>query len=216
MSKILIGKIAPRLRGVWTRSQNYERLDIVNYAGSGYIALKDNSGALPTNESVWMLIARRGEDGDGSVVSQELRNELDGMKELIYDNRTDCNTLLNEISKLQERCTDISNAFQQEIDVYEEKIESMRELVNEVRDDCNINSQSIGSLEETCRDLNDRIDQEINAEDLKIKAVDDKVYNNTQSIKTINAKLEQIETKMAQYDIMYKWYLKQIEESKLN
>lgn len=60
--------------GTYSATTNYKKNNIVEYAGSSYIALKDSVGVTPptvadkTNEA-WTLLAMRGVDGKGSVVS---------------------------------------------------------------------------------------------------------------------------------------------------
>lgn len=64
MPKIRIGKISITPRGEYDSSTQYSELDIVTYEGSTYIVKKDALGILPTDESYFQLLAKKGNDGD--------------------------------------------------------------------------------------------------------------------------------------------------------
>ncbi|MNH66520.1 hypothetical protein D3C73_185530 [compost metagenome] len=56
--------------GNYESSKIYKKNNIISYNGSSYLALEDNLyGILPTDSSKWQLIAQRGVDGNGSVIS---------------------------------------------------------------------------------------------------------------------------------------------------
>jgi hypothetical protein len=51
-------------RGVFRLGENYEKGDIVSYAGSGWIAQKDNPEGKPDESNgAWRLFVKRGRDG---------------------------------------------------------------------------------------------------------------------------------------------------------
>lgn len=58
MATYELGKIGLNLRGAYSAGTAYKKLDVVNYNGSSYAALADNSGALPTDATKWMLLAQ--------------------------------------------------------------------------------------------------------------------------------------------------------------
>lgn len=57
-----LGKVGITMKGTWSSSTSYERLDGVMYDGSLWIALADNSNSTPSElNSNWMLAAKHGE-----------------------------------------------------------------------------------------------------------------------------------------------------------
>ena len=61
-----LGKIALTPKGVFSTYTTYEKLDVVTYNGSSYIALRTTTGNIPVpNGSVyWQMIAEKGSTGD--------------------------------------------------------------------------------------------------------------------------------------------------------
>lgn len=60
-----LGKILPNFRGEWDPTTNYEKLDVVYFEGSSYMAISDNINKRPDeNESDWVLSAAKGEPGE--------------------------------------------------------------------------------------------------------------------------------------------------------
>lgn len=52
------------MEGTWSASTAYQRLDVVNYNGSSYIAKQDvPAGTALTNTTYWQCVAERGDDG---------------------------------------------------------------------------------------------------------------------------------------------------------
>ena len=56
-------------RGPWQKSTIYNRLDVVSYLGSSWIARKESIGRAPKEDQFWMLLAERG-SGSGSLTVQ--------------------------------------------------------------------------------------------------------------------------------------------------
>ncbi len=60
--KLDLGKIMITAEDEWSENRSYEILSAVHYDGSGYLAVRDNTGVRPgTDKSVWMLFAEKGE-----------------------------------------------------------------------------------------------------------------------------------------------------------
>lgn len=59
-----LGKVSITPRGVYNASTAYSRLDLVVYAGSGYLALRDVKGVVPTDGEDYKLIVSKGDKGD--------------------------------------------------------------------------------------------------------------------------------------------------------
>lgn len=60
MAQKYIGKVSMCPSGDYQAGTEYKRLDVVNYQGSAYIALADNTNVLPTNATYWMLLVATG------------------------------------------------------------------------------------------------------------------------------------------------------------
>lgn len=60
-----IGKIVMTPKGYWEKTKSYEKLDIVTYEGSSYVAMENITANTTeiTNGSKWMLIASKGTKG---------------------------------------------------------------------------------------------------------------------------------------------------------
>lgn len=59
-----LGKVSITPRGAYSPSAAYSRLDLVWYAGSGYLALRDVKGVVPTDGEDYKLIVSKGDKGD--------------------------------------------------------------------------------------------------------------------------------------------------------
>lgn len=64
MAKTRLAKVVLTIRGVWSPTVEYEKLDLVNYLGSSYIAKRDNIGVTPVEGDDWSLSAEKGGKGD--------------------------------------------------------------------------------------------------------------------------------------------------------
>lgn len=54
------GIVSPVTKGNWSASESYNRLNIVTYGGSSYIARKDNINVPVSNTEYWQLSAQGG------------------------------------------------------------------------------------------------------------------------------------------------------------
>lgn len=59
-----LGKVTITPKGAYDVSATYERLDVVTYSGSSYMALQKTIGNLPTNTTYWELLASKGDTGN--------------------------------------------------------------------------------------------------------------------------------------------------------
>ena len=64
MATVNLGRVGLVLKGEYDASTKYEKLDVVTYQGSSYIAKQTTTGNAPTNESFWQLQSEKGEKGD--------------------------------------------------------------------------------------------------------------------------------------------------------
>lgn len=69
MAQIDLGRILPIFRGIYANTINYEKLDIVYYKGSSYVANSNMKGIAPdstASNNTWQLVA--------SIDNQQLAN----------------------------------------------------------------------------------------------------------------------------------------------
>lgn len=69
MAQIDLGRILPIFRGIYVNTINYEKLDIVYYKGSSYVANSNMRGIAPdstASSNTWQLVA--------SIDNQQLAN----------------------------------------------------------------------------------------------------------------------------------------------
>lgn len=69
MEKLKIGRIVPLIKGEYSSSVSYVKMDIVTYEGSAYWCIKDCSGIVPTNDTYWKLLVSKGNNGDKMAYS---------------------------------------------------------------------------------------------------------------------------------------------------
>ena len=77
MAQIDLGRILPIFRGIYVNTTNYEKLDIVYYKGSSYVANSNMKGIAPdstASSNTWQLVA--------SIDNQQLAN----VQQLVLDN----------------------------------------------------------------------------------------------------------------------------------
>lgn len=63
MTTKVLGKVAITPKGEYSNATTYQLLDLITYEGGSYLALKETTGNLPTNNEYWQLIAEKGEKG---------------------------------------------------------------------------------------------------------------------------------------------------------
>lgn len=63
MATKILGKVAITPKGEYNNATTYQNLDLITYQGNSYLALKETTGNLPTNNEYWQLIAEKGQDG---------------------------------------------------------------------------------------------------------------------------------------------------------
>lgn len=66
-----LGRVSLVPRGAYSPEASYERLDVVEYAGSGWLVLRPVQGAAPEAGADYMLLAERGAPGPQGVQGPE-------------------------------------------------------------------------------------------------------------------------------------------------
>lgn len=70
-TKQILGKVVITNKGEWNSSNVYEVLDVVSYQGSSYISKVYDNNSLPTEDSKWQLLARKGDTYEVSEIDIE-------------------------------------------------------------------------------------------------------------------------------------------------
>ena len=56
MAETILGKVCPTPKGVYNATAKYEKLDIIQHDGNGYMVLKECTGVLPSEGEYYMLL----------------------------------------------------------------------------------------------------------------------------------------------------------------
>lgn len=77
MAAINIGRILPIFKGSYNSSTTYNKLDVVFYNGSSYVANTTTTNVLPTNTTNWTCVASASSwENFTDTEKQELINAL--------------------------------------------------------------------------------------------------------------------------------------------
>lgn len=78
MTTKILGKVAITPKGEYNNATTYQNLDLITYQGGSYLALKETTGNLPTNNEYWQLIAEKGKDGEKGETGEQGEKGQDG------------------------------------------------------------------------------------------------------------------------------------------
>lgn len=73
-----LGRVSVIPRGEYNETTQYEKLDLIKFRGSSFIALKTTVGNLPTDENYFQLIAEKGDTGETGPTGQTGERGLPG------------------------------------------------------------------------------------------------------------------------------------------
>ena len=79
MATKILGKVAITPKGEYSNATTYQNLDLITYQGGSYLALKETTGILPTNNEYWQLIAEKGQDGEKGETGERGEKGQDGI-----------------------------------------------------------------------------------------------------------------------------------------
>ena len=80
MATKILGKVAITPKGEYNSATTYQDLDLITYQGNSYLALKETTGNLPTNNEYWQLIAEKGKDGEKGETGEKGEQGIPGEK----------------------------------------------------------------------------------------------------------------------------------------
>ena len=74
-----LGKVTITPKGEFNELTTYQKLDVVTYDGSSYLALQESTGNLPTDKTYFQEIAGKGADGDPGKDGKDGLNGTNGV-----------------------------------------------------------------------------------------------------------------------------------------
>lgn len=104
--EVEIGSVSIIPAGEYLSTKQYERLSVVNYDGSAYIAKKANKGQLLTNEEYWFKLVNKGENGS-SIENIEKTNTV-GLVDTYTITLTDGSTQTFNVTNGKDGTTNLS------------------------------------------------------------------------------------------------------------
>lgn len=121
MAQIDLGRILPIFRGIYVNTINYEKLDIVYYKGSSYVANSNMKGIAPDSTAsgnTWQLVA--------SIDKQQLAN----VQQSVLDNiaksgRLEVETIILSGSDLSSTVSAVAD-LEARLAAAEDKIKTMQ------------------------------------------------------------------------------------------
>lgn len=121
-SVITLGPVGYNPTGTYNNSREYEKLDVVTYQGSSYVAITNSVGKSPLNTTYWNLVAEKGET--------PTRGED-------YWTEEDQQEVINEA------------AAQVDLSGYQTKIDNLHKLSADLVDDTNTTNKFVASSDKT-------------------------------------------------------------------
>lgn len=104
MAETILGKVCPTPKGVYNATAKYEKLDIIQHDGNGYMVLKECTGVLPSEGEYYMLLSARGSDGAKGTDGTDGKSAYQAAVEAGYTGtETEFATLMNSIASKQDK-----------------------------------------------------------------------------------------------------------------
>jgi len=95
--------------GEYNNSKKYERLDVVLYQGTSYVALKESLNQTPTNTEYWDCLGISGADISNYYTKNETNNLLDGKQPLIDNDNKLPYSLISGTPTIPSKTSDLNN-----------------------------------------------------------------------------------------------------------
>lgn len=100
MAKQVLGKVMMIFKGTYDSATAYEILDVVTYEGSTYVAKKETTGSVPTDENFWAILVKRPIKGLDYFTDEEkeefVASITDDANSVFNQNVADKTTTFNE------------------------------------------------------------------------------------------------------------------------
>ena len=162
MAQIDLGRILPIFRGIYVNTINYEKLDIVYYKGSSYVANSNMRGIAPDStetNNTWQLVA--------SIDNQQLAN----VQQSILDNiatsgslnvnnlqagRFEAETIILSGSDLSSTVSAVAD-LEARLAAAEDKIERMQWSIDELTQHDNETGTALTDISDEIIALQDRV-----------------------------------------------------------
>lgn len=106
MARTKIGQVSILPCGEYDINKKYERLSVVLFEGSSYIAVKENQGQPITNTEYWFKLTEKGDKGDTYQVTEE------DLQEIAENITADANSKFNK--HVEEKTTEFDTKVENE------------------------------------------------------------------------------------------------------
>ena len=152
MAQIDLGRILPIFRGIYVNTINYEKLDIVYYKGSSYVANSNMKGIAPDSTGInntWQLVA--------SIDNQQLANVQQQILDNIATNgRLEVETIILSGSDLSSTVSAVAD-LQARLAAAEDKIERMQWSIDELTQHDTQTGEQLTDISDEIIALQDRV-----------------------------------------------------------
>lgn len=157
MAQYTLGKIAPVFQGGYNSTTQYERLDIVYYQGSSYVAKSSTKGNLPTNTTYWQIVAKASTWTDFSTdekyaIINYLQPILDTMvntklQDKVYT-KDETNTLINsKIDEVGDALTELYDAMNLRFGINERDLEGIHDILDNINISITVGNKTYNDYE---------------------------------------------------------------------
>ena len=178
-SVITLGPVGYNPTGTYNNSREYEKLDVVTYQGSSYVAITNSVGKSPLNTTYWNLVAEKGEtptrgedywteEDQQEVVSEavtQVMSEISVMEIEVVQTLPTSDIKTNTIYLVPKSSTGTNNIYDEylyinnsweligdtEVDLsgYQPKIDNLHKLSADLVDDTNTTNKFVASSDKT-------------------------------------------------------------------
>ena len=152
MAQIDLGRILPVFKGKYNELTQYEKLDIVYYKGSSYVANSNMKGIAPdstASSNTWQLVA--------SIDNQQLANvQQQILDNIVTNGRLEVETIILSGSDLSSTVSAVAD-LQARLAAAEDKIERMQWSIDELTQQDDETGTAITVIADEIIALQDRV-----------------------------------------------------------
>ena len=162
MAQIDLGRILPIFRGIYVNTTNYEKLDIVYYKGSSYVANSNMKGIAPdstASNNTWQIVASI-DNQQLSHVQQSVLDNIATSGSLNVNNlqagRFEAETIILSGSDLSSTVSAVAD-LETRLAAAEEKIETMQWHIETLEQHDNETGTALTDIADEIIALQDRV-----------------------------------------------------------
>ena len=162
MAQIDLGRILPIFRGIYVNTTNYEKLDIVYYKGSSYVANSNMKGIAPdstASNNTWQIVASI-DNQQLAHVQQSVLDNIAASGSLNVNNlqagRFEAETIILSGSDLSSTVSAVAD-LETRLAAAEEKIETMQWHIETLEQHDNETGTALTDIADEIIALQDRV-----------------------------------------------------------